>query len=173
VDTGYVIISPTAWLDQQGNGYDIVLRTSDCGETWLEQLIDTTDLATTYANPSLSEIKFINDSIGFACGYNKLFYTTNKGGPVILNVSDSFPNEMCRLIQAGNHLRIEFNQIPERLDVYIYDISGRIKKRIIEDGSLTNTYDIDLNAFADGLYIAEVVIDGKWRLTKKILISLF
>ena len=93
MDTGYISISPIAVLVPIiGNGYDMVLQTCDGGETWLEQIIDTIDLATTYANPSLSEIKFLNDSIGFAIGYNKLFYTGNKGGTGISNAIETISN---------------------------------------------------------------------------------
>jgi photosystem II stability/assembly factor-like uncharacterized protein len=166
IDTGYITISPTVLLDQtEGNGYDMILKTFNGGKTWFHQLIDTFDLVTTYANPSLSSILFLNDSNGMACGYNKIFKTINSGGGIISGWKEIKEYNSIKMFQNKDQLKINIDHIPNKLDIYFCDLNGRVIKRINETTTFSTNYIVDLRSFQEGIYIVSVIVDGKSKYT--------
>jgi hypothetical protein len=171
LDTGYLTISPTIiFLPVIGNGYDIILKTFDNGKTWYKQLIDTIDLETTFANPSLSDIIFLNDSTGIACGYNKIFETNNGGNGIITDVREKDKSNSFRIAQIKDQLIIDFNEAPNNLDISICNLNGRFIKRINENGSISMRYEVDLKPFENGIYIINVIVNRNYMTTEKILL---
>ncbi len=170
-DTGYLTVSPTAVLDPiEGNGYDIILKTFDRGLTWYRQIIDTIDLATTSNNPSLHNILFVNDSVGFACGLHKIFKTTNRGGGIITDLIKTNQFNPLRIIQNENYLIIDLDNNVKKLEINIYDMNGRLIKQINEGNQIHTQYIVDLGSMENGVYIVQTIVNDKTNVSKKILL---
>ncbi|MBN1414793.1 MAG: T9SS type A sorting domain-containing protein [Bacteroidales bacterium] len=171
IDTGYITISPTLILwPPEGKGYDMILKTCDGGTFWFRQLVDTFNLETTYATPSLSSIFFVNDSVSIACGYNKIFRTTNSGDGVISDFKEnSDNNNNIKIWQNRNQLIIEFGYTINKLTVNIFDLGGKLIQQINESNSTISNFVVDVKLFNEGIYFINVIVDGKYKITKKFL----
>lgn len=113
----------------------------------------------------LNAIDCINDSTGFAVGYNgSIFRTTNGGGPLYASIPEveyesnviMFPNP------ADDKITIV---ISKKATLEISNINGQIIKTINNDSGETS---IDIRDFSSGIYIVRVMTD-KEIVTKKFI----
>jgi photosystem II stability/assembly factor-like uncharacterized protein len=168
---GYAILSPMFILldPLNDNGYDLILKTYDGGDTWNRQYIDTFLLSEIAQNPTLSDIIFLDDSIGIACGFNKIIKTTNQGGGIISGMPvRQIEDPMIKFV--SRQLIIEPVTIPEYLIISLYDVSGRKIRNFLIKDTENPPYSLSMESIEKGVYFIEVIFDRKYRYTKKILI---
>ncbi|MBP7076229.1 MAG: T9SS type A sorting domain-containing protein [Bacteroidales bacterium] len=105
-DTCYfTITTTTSMVDPDVYGYQYVYKTINSFNSWEIQYVDSCFIGDGGVFKSLSDLLFINDTIGFAVGINKLIKTNNAGEAFIptlnyINASDLqiYPNPFCDII---------------------------------------------------------------------------
>ncbi|MBL7112789.1 MAG: T9SS type A sorting domain-containing protein, partial [Bacteroidales bacterium] len=156
-DTVFVIAETTAWLTKSGcNSKRKILRTTDGGQSWIVQYFDV--VIPCYDTPLLSDITFINDTVGISVGNDLILRTTNLGGDthipdtVIYGGIEDRPRDQSGIMIFPNpttgYLTIELNTGDyEILD--IFSLSGTIIRTL----ALNKINVIDLTPYSSGLYI--------------------
>jgi photosystem II stability/assembly factor-like uncharacterized protein len=136
----------------------IILKTSDGGNTWNPQKIET------YSG-YFTSVYFTTPDTGYAVGAGQIFRTTNAGGPVIKDTSvvagtyniiqensvQIYPNP------TSNHLTINNKQCTNQ-QIDIYDVLG---KEILREPKCNNPItEIDVSRFVDGIYFVKIYSDN-------------
>lgn len=177
LDTGYLLLSKdgcamvTSDIKNEITNKCKIVRTIDRGISWTNQSIEC---LSSYANPFIA-VDFINDSIGFVVGYDKIFKTTNAGGDIDLkdtvriyySINDNSLEPFVQIYPSliNQKLHIE-NKSAHSVEYLIYNQNG-----ILISKGLTKSNEIklvDFSASSNGIYFIKVIgADG--ILSKKLI----
>lgn len=157
---GYVVGANSATGDAS------LLKTTNFGQNW-EQV----DFP---ISSKFSDIKFLNDSVALICGTNgillKYNYRDHNLGVKEQNLNHSkiqvYPNPASSEITIQYDLKENYNS----LVFEIRDLSGQIIHRQKVNSNIENQI-IDLCNLSNGLYISELIADGKSIAIEKFVIE--
>ena len=125
--------------------WGVILYTNDRGENWSEQDINT-EVSKVY------ELFFIDEFIGWAvCSDGIIIKTTNAGGTSFEGVDESLANKYLLADNYPNPFTSETTiiySIPakEKVELKIYDLSGKEVATIVNEVKTQGTYEINFDA---------------------------
>ena len=142
--------------------YGKIVHSSDWGHTWQAQVSNLTD--------NLSEVYFINDSVGWIVGglmNNVILYTTNGGesGTGTEDFSDNagtysleqnYPNPFSSSTLINYKLGY-----PGQISLTVYDITGRKIQTLVNEFQSEGKHSViwDARHFSDGIFFYELKVD--------------
>lgn len=152
---------------------NIVLYSSNTGNTWSSQVVPTT-------TGTINSICFTNSTTGYLTVANEIYKTTN-GGVGIINISTEIPNEF-KLFQnypnpfnSSTKIKFQINK-KDRVKILLYNIKGA---EISPMGGLVNeylepgVYEFLFNSdkLTSGLYFCKLVTNNYSETIKLMIIK--
>src|SRR4030095_3841813 len=151
-----------------GRAFNTMLVTRD-GQTWGYQ---NTPAFTNFS------VFFIDTAKGWA-GTSILIHTTDGGGPTVgvQQIENELPFEY-KLFQnypnpfnPNTIIRFQIKRLSD-VKIVVYDIQGRQIKELVNLKQNAGTYEVDFDgsAFSSGIYFYSLIVDGKLRDSKKMIL---
>ncbi len=161
----------TGWAAGGGNGLGVLLKTTNKGETWLqESSVDYSEL---------NALHFINENTGWVCGNNETILKTTTGGTIgIQQISTSLPDKFYLSQNYPNpfnpNTNIEFS-LPQKsfVKLKVFDLLGREIANLVNENLSAGSYKYDFNASAlpSGIYFYKLETENFSETRKMVLIK--
>jgi photosystem II stability/assembly factor-like uncharacterized protein len=169
-NTGWIAGGDTYLFDDKNNlSASQILKTTDAGETWVPQLLPTTN--------ALACVSFVNSQTGWAAGVNgTIIKTTNGGSTFIRNNSSDIPIN-CNLHQnypnpfnPSTNIRYEILKTGF-VKLVVFNALGRETETLVNEKQNSGTYEATFNAsqYPSGVYFYRLTTDN-FSDTKKMVI---
>ncbi|KKK76097.1 hypothetical protein LCGC14_2867110, partial [marine sediment metagenome] len=156
-DTILVGAEVTVWLTKSGNNQKRkILRTTNGGQDWIVQYLDDSNF--NCCGPLMSQIDFLNDTIGIATGNNLIIRTTNIGGElhirdtVIYGSVEDYSSDQLGISIFPNPTSKEITvslSNDNYISLDIFSMTGKLLKTY----TLDRINHFDISDFEDGIYI--------------------
>ncbi|MEN8158021.1 MAG: YCF48-related protein [Bacteroidota bacterium] len=156
--------------------YGLIVYSNDWGHTWEPQTSGVTD--------KLSEVYFINDSVGWIVGgltSNVILHTKNGGGGSSTGIED-FIDEAGTTYSLEQNCPNPFSSSTQinytlgcagHISLTVYDISGRKIQTLVNEyqASGKHTVDWDAGQLSNGLYFCELKVEQSPVDVKKMMLE--